>query len=1015
MKRSFLDKLLSFCLMGLVCSTTNAQLPNYQLNRIQEEDGLKTSDVINMAKDKKGFIWIASQSYIYVFDGRHTTSFPFIETISKLVIDAQDRKWALTRDGIYLFDEAMRRFRQIKLQGKDRENTNTLYETADGSVSISGGRERYIFHDSLQQFVLSEKLAPRLNNVTRYFGRQGPSLFVGTGDSVFRYNQQTKYITAVRMRQIYGAVPLNDSVAAMSTTRFRTFIVNFNTGTSTPVNFEVKAGADSNFVVHDGLTLDGDRYLLCTTKGLFQYDLSTHSLTRPVFYYSGAPLENTQTVTSLYGDKDGNIFMNHADGIFFLGAGSDFIQYIRNYRYNGIQLPAINVRNFAEDKNGHIWMATTNGIVRLNMQTGELLTTDPLNGSSFIDFPSYRQLLYHANNLWIGTSGNGVWYYDERAGVCRRPSFDAEGDQRRNNMFEQAYVWKMLALANGKVLIVAGNGMYSIDAGSLSAKRLTVANDPGVSRAALQDLSGRIWHGTTLGLTCMDSTFRLLFRVRDSFPDKRVASFCEWKKNSMLIGSKGLFEIQLQGNTVISFKRKNAIAPERLIYCMKQDKLGFVWLGTDDGMFRYDPVKDEAILFDRSDNVQSQAFNSDAAFISSTGLLFMGGKNGINYFNPTAFSPAPEKLQPLITSFAVNINDSVYYTPGYKIPYNSRNIDFIISAPELKKPFRLQYRYRLRDGDQWTYTGYNNHVRISRLQPGDYSLKVSASYDGKAWFNGEESASFSVLKPWWQTWWFRTLCVLIGAFLIWTYGEYQRRKKEAAELKRKAESELLVLNSKIMESKFINLRLQMNPHFLFNILTSIQYLIVSNQVTKAMKYLDIFSGFLRSLLDHAEATVVSLDEELRVLNMYVELESLCLDETFVKEINVAEELDGEDVLVPFMLLQPFVENAINHGLIHKVGKKHFSIDIREHDHDSLLCIIEDNGIGRAASGAINHKNLSRVLHHSRGIGIVEERLQLLQQKTAKKACFEVEDLYENGIAAGTRIRITIPCYSNDEL
>ncbi|MGB8194120.1 MAG: histidine kinase, partial [Chitinophagaceae bacterium] len=237
----------------------------------------------------------------------------------------------------------------------------------------------------------------------------------------------------------------------------------------------------------------------------------------------------------------------------------------------------------------------------------------------------------------------------------------------------------------------------------------------------------------------------------------------------------------------------------------------------------------------------------------------------------------------------------------------------------------------------------------------------------------------------------------------------------ALEATKKAESELLVLNGKMMESKFINLRLQMNPHFLFNILTTIQYLIVSNQVNKATNYLNIFSGFLRSLLNYAEETVVTLDEELRILTMYVELESLCLDETFLWEVNVAEDIEKEEVLVPFMLLQPFVENAINHGLIHKTGEKRFCITIKEHDEDSLLCVIEDNGIGRTASKAINHKNLSTVLHQSKGIGIVEQRLELLQQKTLKKACFEIEDQYKNGVAAGTSVRIIIPYYSNEEI
>src|SRR5688572_21899476 len=129
MMSSFLHKLLLSCSMALLCSVSNAQLPDYQLNRIQEQDGLKTSDVINVAKDRKGFIWIASQSNIQCFDGRHTVSFPFIETINKIVIDLRDRKWVLTRGGIFLFDETNRGFREVRLDGNQRWVSNSLYET----------------------------------------------------------------------------------------------------------------------------------------------------------------------------------------------------------------------------------------------------------------------------------------------------------------------------------------------------------------------------------------------------------------------------------------------------------------------------------------------------------------------------------------------------------------------------------------------------------------------------------------------------------------------------------------------------------------------------------------------------------------------------------------------------------------------------------------------------------------------------------------------------------------------
>ncbi|HYE56004.1 MAG TPA: GAF domain-containing protein, partial [Chitinophagaceae bacterium] len=866
----------------------------------------------------------------------------------------------------------------------------------------------------------------------------------------------------------------------------------------------------------------------------------------------------------------GNIYMNHADGVFFMNSGTAFIQYFRNYRSGNVQMPDNDVRNFAEDELGNIWMATTNGITRLNMKSGALENFDPLNNSSTIDYPSYRQLLNDGPYLWIGTSGNGVWVYDKRTGLCKRPATDT-------NALEQAYVWKILKLRNNKILVVAGARLFIIDPSTLTARQVPFNRGSEISRAALQDSSGRIWHGTTAGLSCLDTSFNVLFKIRDSFPDKRVASFCEWKKNRMLVGSKGLFLVELEGNNLIAFKRSKAVPEQQFIYCMKQDRQGFVWLGTDDGIFRYDPLKDEALLFDRSDHVQSQAFNSDAAFMSRSGLLFMGGRNGVNYFDPSTYVTRVEKLNPFILSFAVNIDDSTYYGPGQRIPYSSRNIDFIISAPEFKKPFRLQYRYRLQnESDQWSYTGFNNNVRISSLQPGNYALQVSASYDGNTWFDGAVITSFTVLKPWWQTWWFRILCVLAAVLALWGVFRYRRKKREAAEMKRaidyftypgstdesvglilwdiarncisrlgfedcviylldeernvlvqkaaygakgteafeianpieipvgkgitgqvaetrktvivhdtskdhryivdderrlseiavpiihdgkligvidsehrrrnfftehhlktletisslcaskiatavaleaarKAEAELLALNNKMLESKFVNLRLQMNPHFLFNILTTIQYLIVSNQANKAKNYLDIFSGFLRSLLSYAESTVVTLEDELKILSMYVELESLCLDETFVWEVTVDEEVDKDEVLVPFMLLQPFVENAINHGLIHKTGVKHFSIAIKEHDPDSLVCIIEDNGIGRAASAAINSRSLSRVVHESKGISIVEKRLELLQQKTAKKACFEIEDLYRNGVAAGTRVKIVIPYYSTEEI
>jgi putative methionine-R-sulfoxide reductase with GAF domain/streptogramin lyase len=231
----------------------------------------------------------------------------------------------------------------------------------------------------------------------------------------------------------------------------------------------------------------------------------------------------------------------------------------------------------------------------------------------------------------------------------------------------------------------------------------------------------------------------------------------------------------------------------------------------------------------------------------------------------------------------------------------------------------------------------------------------------------------------------------------------------------KSKLELMSLNIKMAESRFSNLRLQMNPHFLFNSLSSIQHLIVSQQTTKAYKYLTVFSNFLRTLLNFAEKNFIPLDEELKILNMYLELESLRFDQSFSYEITVDDNLTNDEILLPSLMIQPFAENAIWHGLLHKEGDKKLSIRINNISEEYLTCTIEDNGIGRSKSAEIQENKIKSTIHESKGIGIIEERLSLMQQKTGKPAKVEIFDLYNNvNQATGTKVIITIPYYNPEE-
>jgi LytS/YehU family sensor histidine kinase len=201
------------------------------------------------------------------------------------------------------------------------------------------------------------------------------------------------------------------------------------------------------------------------------------------------------------------------------------------------------------------------------------------------------------------------------------------------------------------------------------------------------------------------------------------------------------------------------------------------------------------------------------------------------------------------------------------------------------------------------------------------------------------------------------------------------------------------------------LRAQMNPHFIFNCLSSINRFILKNESEAASDYLTKFSRLIRMVLTHSKKTFITLDDELEMLRLYLEMERLRFKYSFDYNISFKNEIDPENIFIPPLLLQPFAENAIWHGLMNKEGQGHLTVFLSR-ENNTLNCVIEDNGVGRTKAAELKSKSVEK--KKSMGMQITKERLALLNRDSNENAFFEVEDLYDDaGNANGTKIILRI--------
>ncbi len=508
-----------------------------------------------------------------------------------------------------------------------------------------------------------------------------------------------------------------------------------------------------------------------------------------------------------------------------------------------------------------------------------------------------------------------------------------------------------------------------------------------------EDQFGRLWMGTKNGVLRFLKWDPVLITTKEGLIDNRINAITQDSMMNMWIATEGGLSRRDTLGNYTHYTQKDGLLSNRCKNLLIDQK-GSVWVATSRGLHYKKTTDNSFIPF----NVQTGLVADDInrLFLDESNRLWVATSRGISVVpidNVEQRQPPP-KLHLL----DIKLNqESVSASDLNRIPFDSKLL-FNYSAITFSDSRDLIYAYQLNEKGSWQETK-NRTLTLTDLRPDDYVFRLKAKKTSSDWSEVVE-IPFSIRTAWYKSWWFISSLVL--SFLLLSYGFMYTRFRLASQ----REMEKTKINKKIAELELTALQSQMNPHFLFNSMNAIQHFIMNRDVESANAHLSKFARLMRLFLESSKDRYISLQDEIELLRLYVEMEKLCYDDRFDYQIEIEEIMDLEDHEIPTMIIQPFVENAINHGLLNREEPGLLSI-IVSLKNDRIICEVKDNGVGRAQASLIRQK--TKKGHKPRGLEMTKDRIEVVNYIEDSDIKIAIEDLVNaQGEALGTEVLISFP-------
>jgi len=986
-------KLKFYCLTGLICLfglTCFSQGKEYNFVNYTQENGLPSNESYFIYRDSKGFLWVATDKGVVRYDGNKMENFDLPDNvIFKIREDSKGRVWFFSHTGklAYFFNGRIYPYKyndNIVKTIKTLVITDAYVDSADNIIINSSVYNNYRISKSgvIEKFGYLDQSATDSNKI---------AINIISGRSLFAQVQAVQQSTD----------PIfNFSISLKTATGILHYLVPLKLSDISQYGCRTINNKDFFFFF-------GGNIIKLMANGAFKVK-KMHT-----------------RILSLYAENSGKLWI----GLEKSGA------ILLDTNLNEIYKPAIlkfkSISSVTQDNEGGTWFSTLeSGIYFLkNMHVSYLSIDSSLNKEIFRMYAadSNTLLYFKQDGLYSFTNSSKINLLKKVENSKITDLFIENGNiyaggkiaLNKKNSVSIIHVGKrklILISSTGEIgrpfgnRVIWQNGAYIINLSKdIFARQNSVPNniasilfEPGI---AFSDQSNQIWSGTLNNLYKLDAAAGVLipFNEPSGVFKKGITCLRQMDGGIYTIGIRfGGIAVMKDSNIIGNITEAEGLLSNSVKYLLPIKNQ--LWAATAKGISviqfqSYNPLKYTITNIGKNKSFYNLIINQ---LVQYNGSILAATSNGIYFIDKPEeiLKEEPDPIPFYINTVSYYKGDTVDVS-HISVPYNKSRVIVKYTALCFNAEEEIKYYYRFDSNDTTWQTTAGTELLLENLSPGKYDIELKAAIPNENRLSGIKKLQIIVEKPWWQNGWFWLTAIIF--FLGGVYILYRRRIHFITLKEKKATA----LNARMLELEQIALRSQMNPHFIFNCLTSIQQLIISGNKIDANEYLVKFARLIRKTLELSTNSFITIAEETDYIKEYLALEQLRIPGQFDFSVDIDKDIHVHKTEIPGMMLQPIIENSIRHGIKHLENKKGQIDILLKQDGEYILCSITDNGVGRGKLGQSNGSSFRE--NKSYGIEIVTKRLSAMSFNQQNEGRLEIEDLFNtDGSPAGTKVTILLP-------